>query len=349
MATTSSQISLDYYKFLGLSRSATDDGIKRSYRKMALKFHPEKNSSPDTGEIFAKIAESYDVLSNDRRRAAFDQYGPDGLKFGVPARDGYEGFPGGYQPPSDPYQVFANFFGGSNPFMDFFATETEPKRPLTTSTTKFAEPKFGDYFGGMHGMNRPENQPGIGAGPIKNPPVETTMDFTLEELYNGTVRKVKISRKVLTEDGTTTTAMEKTLTIEIQKGLKDGTRITFQNQGDQGPNSIPADLIFIVRELPHPKFRREGNVLIFVSEINLYKALTGAVIDLITLDGRHLKIPINHIVSPEYIKIVTGEGMPMSKAPATKGDLKIKFRVTYPIYFNEEQKKLLKQAFGDNK
>ncbi|KND03506.1 uncharacterized protein SPPG_00989 [Spizellomyces punctatus DAOM BR117] len=344
MAATAhpSHIVADYYKTLGVDRSVDDAGIKKAYRKLALKYHPEKNISPEAIQQFLAIGEAYDVLHDAKKRAIYDQYGPNGLKNGVPAREGFEGFPGGYQYHGNPEETFAQFFGGKNPFADFFAVHTGvpgPSQDPTAST-------FGPRFGGLHGMNRPADQANPLTGPVQDPPVEHDLELTLEELYLGTVKKMKISRKVLNDDNTTTSSVEKLLTIDVRKGWRSGTRITFPREGDQGPNKIPADIVFIVKEAPHERFIRQANDLIFKADIPLYKALTGSIVEIKTLDGRILKIPVNDIVHPDYTKQVPNEGMPLSKNPDSRGKLLIKFNLKFPTYLNEDQKKLLREALA---
>jgi DnaJ homolog subfamily B member 13 len=120
--------------------------------------------------------------------------------------------------------------------------------------------------------------------------------LSLEEIFHGCVKKMKISRQVLNEDGYTSSYREKILTITVKRGWKAGTRITFEQEGDQGPNNIPADIVFIVKDKPHTVFRRDGENLIFTSKISLALALVGTTIQVPTLDGRLLDIPITDIV-----------------------------------------------------
>ncbi|KAJ3045730.1 DnaJ sub B member 13 [Rhizophlyctis rosea] len=329
----------DYYKLLTVDRSADEDGVKRGYRKMALKWHPQKNKSPEAPDRFLKICEAYDVLSDgsfdDRhraRRAVYDQYGVDGLKNGVPAREGYEGYPGGYQYHNNPDETFAHFFGGKNPFSDFFSSHIESTPAV-----------FGSKFGGLHGMNRPSPATSRAA---QGEPMEKELPLTLEELYTGTVKKMKVSRKVLNDDEMTTTVVDKILTIDVGRGWKEGTRVTFPREGDQGANRIPADIVFVVKQIPHPTLSREGNDLIYSAELPLVKGLTGSIIDFKTLDGRVLKIPVNEIVHTSYQKVIQGEGMPISKAPDKKGNLIIKFQLKFPTYLNEQQKATLRSVLA---
>ena len=100
----------------------------------------------------------------------------------------------------------------------------------------------------------------------------------------------------MNEDGHTSSIRDKILTITVKPGWRESTRITFPKEGDQGPNNIPADIVFIVRDKMHPRFKREGNNLIFKATVLLGKALTGCGVSVPTLDGRLLNIPINDII-----------------------------------------------------
>jgi len=109
----------DYYAVLYLTRSATDADIKKAYRKLALKYHPQKNSEPGSDSKFKQVAEAYDILSSSQRRALYDQFGEEGLKNGVPTtKEGV--FTKGYTFHGDPERVFKEFFGGDNPFLELY-------------------------------------------------------------------------------------------------------------------------------------------------------------------------------------------------------------------------------------
>lgn len=127
--------------------------------------------------------------------------------------------------------------------------------------------------------------------------------------------------------------------------MKPNTKIIFPREGDQGPNTIPSDIIFVVKEIPHDRFKREGNDLIMNQEVSLANSLMGVAVDVKTLDGRNLKIPVNDTISPDYIKKVGDEGMPIYKSKSnTRGDLLIKFKTVFPTTLTDKQKMLLKQA-----
>lgn len=142
------------------------------------------------------------------------------------------------------------------------------------------------------------------------------------------------------------TTTEEILTINIKPGWKKGTKITFPEKGNEHHNQKAEDLIFIVDEKPHNVFKREGNDLLVTQKISLLEALTGYTVQLKTLDGRSLTIPINSIVSPTYEEIIQGEGMPISKEPWKKGNLRIRFQIRFPPRLTSEQMTGLKQTLG---
>jgi DnaJ family protein B protein 13 len=312
----------DFYAILGINRSASDADLKHSYRKLALKFHPIKNESVGAEEKFTEIAEAYDILSNPIRRATFDKFGEEGLKAGVVTSEG--GFLDGYTFHGDPHKVFDDFFGCNNPFKvtELFSYED--------GLAAGGYPKFG----GLKGRSQPK----------QDPPIQRDLMLTLEEVYNGCIKKMEISRKVLNDDGYTTSTRKKIVTITVQRGWREGTQITFPKEGDQGPNRVPADIVFIVKDKPHPRFKREGHNLIFRPDIPLVKALCGGTVDAPTLDDRIITVPITEIISPGTTKRVVGEGMPVSGEPLQKGDLLIQFRVTFPPSLSPQQQSLITQA-----
>lgn len=138
------------------------------------------------------------------------------------------------------------------------------------------------------------------------------------------------------------------MTIEVKPGWKKGTKITFPEKGNQEPGVIAADLVFVVDEKPHPVYRREGHDLVVSQEITLLESLTGKTLNLITLDGRNLMIPLTDIVKPSAEVIVPNEGMPLSKEPGKKGNLRIKFEIKYPLRLTPEQKSELIRVLGGN-
>lgn len=140
--------------------------------------------------------------------------------------------------------------------------------------------------------------------------------------------------------------VEEILPIEIKPGWKKGTKLTFPKKGNEEPGIIAADIIFVLEEKPHPVYKRDGNDLVVNQEITLLEALTGKTLDLTTLDGRTLVIPQTDIINPDQEIVVPNEGMPISKEPGKKGNLRLKLSVRYPSKLTAEQKSELRRVLG---
>ncbi|XP_043703957.1 dnaJ homolog subfamily B member 4-like [Telopea speciosissima] len=201
-------------------------------------------------------------------------------------------------------------------------------------TTRDADGIFRQFFGdGFSGQQR------------KIRTIERNLPFTLEELYCGTKRKMQISRIVPNSYGKLIT-VEEILTVDTKAGWKKGTKITFPEKGNQDPGTIAGDLIFVVDEKSHPVYTRDGNDLLVNQKISLLDALTGGkTLNLTTLDGRNLSIPLTtNIIKPGDEIVIKNEGMPISKVPGKKGNLKIIFNVKFPSKLTEEQKSDVRRA-----
>ncbi|GAB2262981.1 hypothetical protein Droror1_Dr00003978 [Drosera rotundifolia] len=323
---------LDYYKLLGVERGAKDDELKKAYRKLAMKWHPDKNpnNKKEAEAKFKQISEAYDVLSDAQKRAIYDQYGEEGLK-GVPPPDaggpsGSSFFSSGNGPtpfrfnPRSADDIFAEIFGSSNPFMGAGGG---------MRSSGFPNILFNDStFRQFEGASRPTRKGG---------PYEMKLQCTLEELFTGTTKKMKISRDVADANGRMVPE-EEVLKIDIKPGWKKGTKITFPGKGNEQPGVAASDVAFIIDEKPHKVFTREGNDLMVTQKISLSEALTGYTAHITTLDGRNLSIPINSVIHPNYEEVVPGEGMPIAKEPTRRGSLRIKFQITFPSRLTPEQK-----------
>ena len=136
----------------------------------------------------------------------------------------------------------------------------------------------------------------------------------------------RISQNLCLEDST----VEEILTIDVKPRWKKGTKVTFPEKGNEQPNVIAADLVFVIDEKPHDVFKRDGNDLIVTHKVPLADALTGTTVTVTTLDGRTLTISCNDIIFPGYEKVVPKEGMPIPKEPTKKGNLRIKFDIKFP-------------------
>jgi len=307
---------VDYYTVLDLKRDFTDSQIKQAYRTFALKYHPHKHSAGKERESaerqFRLISEAYEVLNDPERRSIFDQYGEKGLKEGIPNSS-----TGGRSAPyvfrTNPDDLFSDHFGTTSPFVDLFDPATNQHKHVHQDTTKKVEPQ------------------------------QLNLYVSLEELWSGCTKKVKAVRKKVNLDGADVSLEERVLSVEIGAGWKNGTKVTFSQQGDEAPGYIPGDLIYTLREKPHPRFVRKGNDLHYAAQISLLQALTGTILDIETLDSRILPIALNEIATPDGNKVVAGEGMPNPKNPNERGNLVIEFSITFPSTLTISQKNSLKQ------
>ncbi|GJP50270.1 hypothetical protein CLOM_g9408 [Closterium sp. NIES-68] len=341
---------LDYYEVLQVPKTASDDDLKKAYRKLAMKWHPDKNPTCKTEAEakFKEISEAYEVLSDSQKRAVYDQYGEEGLKGQVP-RQATPSQPGTSNAPSssipNPHtnrfnprsaeDIFAEFFG-KNPFM----SESGSFRG-----SKSGSPYPGDYYG------TPVQEPSghshyvdpSSPAPKKGAPVENRLVCSLEELYSGSTRKMKISRNIVDTTGKIT-PVEEILTINVKPGWKKGTRITFPEKGNEQPGLVPADLVFVIEEKQHEVFKREGIDLVCTQKISLADALLDYTLNLTTLDGRQLSVPLSEVIHPGYEKVIPREGMP-GKEFGKRGNLRIRFDVRFPSKLSAEQKMVLAQVF----
>jgi DnaJ family protein B protein 4 len=332
------KMGVDYYNILRVNRNSTDEDLKKAYKKLAMKWHPDKNSDSEAESMFKQISLAYDVLGDPIKRQIYDLYGEEALNSNqFPATTPRPGnINKGFQAKGsfkvnrrvEEDNIFGELFRGSGDFAGnknrcFVEKSAKPTntQPLRRSTT------------------------GFGSGGKKAADVENLLGCSLEELYKGSKRTMVISR-IVPDDSGKPRQIEEILKIDIKPGWKNGTKITFPEKGNQEPGRTPGDLIFVVDEKPNAIFKRDGNDLIVNQKITLLEALTGRTIDLITLDGRNISVPLKGITRPSHEMVIPNEGMPISKEPGKKGNLRIKFDVKFPSSLTEEQKFDLKRVLG---
>ncbi|KAE8619644.1 hypothetical protein XENTR_v10009882 [Xenopus tropicalis] len=326
----------DYYKILGIPKGATEEEIKKAYRKQALKYHPDKNKDPGAEDRFKEIAEAYDVLSDPKKREVFDKYGEEGLK-GTPGGGGSSGGPNGtysYTFHGDPHAVFAEFFGGRNPFDGFFGRNDDD---MDTD-----DPFAG--FGGMGGFPRSASGRRDTVPRKQDPPITRELPVSLEEVFNGCTKKMKISHKRLGPDGRSVRNEDKILTIQVKKGWKEGTKITFPKEGDETPSNIPADIVFVLKDKSHPVFKREGSDVVYTSKISLREALCGCSVNIPTVDNRTIPLTFTDIIRPGTKRRITNEGLPLPKSPDQRGDLIVEFDIRFPERLTASSREVLERV-----
>lgn len=204
-------------------------------------------------------------------------------------------------------EVFDTFFGTENPFAGLVKDVTE----LWTKIDADA------------------------AAPKAPEPIKMDLKCTLEELYNGCIKTVKVERRRLDDSGELSTYAE-LLTVNVGKGWKDLTQLTYAKH----PKDITGDVVLTLRQQKHEVYVRDGDNLLHTTPISLLAALTGHVFTLTTMDKRVLNIPVDDVVHPKYKKVMHGEGMP--GAGGARGDLIISFDIGFPDALKDEQKGLLK-------
>ncbi|KAH7925841.1 DnaJ-domain-containing protein [Leucogyrophana mollusca] len=364
----------DYYKLLAVDRNASDDEIKKAYKKMALKWHPDRNAgSEEASKKFKEISEAFEVLSDKNKRAVYDQFGEEGLKGGGGPSPGagagpggfssFGGFPGGTTftftsgpggggaggfSPTDPQKIFEQFFkGGFGGFGGMGGS-----RPGMQSMFDDDDAGGGSFFGGMPGGMPRRSASGFQrtSSPTTNPQaseISRPLKVSLEDLYAGATKHLKVGRRLL--DGTTE---DKVLEIQVLPGWKSGTKIRFPRAGNEQQGGDAQDLVFVVEEKPHAMFTREGNDLICRVKIPLLDALTGGggrrVVEV--LDGRKIQIPLpaSGIVKPGQETTIPNEGMPIRKEGSAKkkGDLIVRWDVVFPDRLTATQKEGLRKVLG---
>ena len=164
----------------------------------------------------------------------------------------------------------------------------------------------------------------------KDPPIERDLAVSIEELYLGCTKKLRITKRVLNPDGTSRVE-QKLITIDVKPGWKEGTRITFSEEGDQFPGRIPSDIIFVIKQKPHSIYRRDGNDLRYTARISLREALTSSIrVHIPTMDNEVIPLELKEIVNPKTEKRIPGKGFPISKSPGQRGDLVVDFDIVFP-------------------
>ncbi|KAL0090690.1 hypothetical protein J3Q64DRAFT_1827268 [Phycomyces blakesleeanus] len=323
------------YDALELPATATESELKKAYRKLALKYHPDKN--PDAGDKFKEISHAYEVLSDPDKRRIYDQYGEEGLSS--------QGGMGGM----DAEDLFSQLFGGG---FGRQGGRSGPRRgkdmvhQLKVSledlykgkTTKLALQKHivcpkCEGRGGKEGAVKTCkacNGQGVRVTMRQMGPMMQQVQQPCSECHGeGEIMKDEDrcpechGRKVIGE--------RKVLELFIDKGMKDGQKITFAGEGDQSPGITPGDIIIVIDEKPHPVFQRKGDDLFYEAKIDLLTALAGGEFIIPHLDNRALKVTVaqGEALKTGMIKVIPNEGMPVYRHHNT-GHLFVKFNIDFP-------------------
>jgi len=334
-----------YYDLLGVKPNATADELKKSYRKQALKYHPDKNPDKDSAEKFKQISQAYEVLTDPKKRDIYDEGGEQALK------------EGGSSDGASPMDIFDMFFGGGrrgkreNKGKDVIHQLSVSLEDMYNGTTrKLALQKNVicekcEGRGGKQGaVQKCTTCKGTGNQVILNQlgagmyqQIHTSCrdcDGNGEKINPKDMCKACNGKKIVHE--------RKVLEVHVDKGMEDGQKITFYGEGDQSPGLEPGDIIIVLEEKDHSTFKRKEMDLYMKMELTLNEALTGFRRPIKTLDSRILVISTlpGEIIKQNEIKCVLNEGMPMYKNPYEKGRLIITFNVKFPENGEIDTKKI---------
>lgn len=356
----------DYYDILGVSKSASADEIKKAYRKLAIKYHPDKNpDDKEAEENFKEAAEAYEVLSNPEKRQRYDQFGHAGTQGGFGG-----GYGGGGMNMEDIFSQFGDIFGGGSPFDSFFG---------------------GGGGGSRSGGRRVQRGSNL----------RIKVKLTLEEIAHGVEKKIKVNKQVVCNtchgsgakdknsvqtcktcggtgsvrrvtntilgqmqttstcptcngEGTTITSKctachgdgivrgEETISINIPAGVSEGMQLSMSGKGNAAPRGgVPGDLIILIEEIPHETLKREGNNVIYDLHVSFVDAALGTSIEIPTIDGK-ARIKLEPGTQGGKILRLKGKGIPEVNS-YHKGDQLVQVNVWTPKTINNEERELLEK------
>lgn len=339
----------DFYKLLGISKTATSKEIKKAYRQKSLEYHPDKNKAEGAAEKFSEINRAYEVLLDDEKRQIYDRHGEEGLKQHEQRGGGGGGF------------------GGGSPFDDFFGFGQRQRRNQDQRTASVDVPLEltleqlykGETFEVSYvrqvlclrwEMCMKPNQECQGPGiRMRRQQIAPGFVQQFQQHDDRCVAPGKMWLDNCSECPSQTETEKIDLTIDVNKGMRPGESITFEGVTDEKPGYKPGDLNFVINEKPHKDYHRDGDHLYKTMEIPLVDALTGFSISLKQLDGEIFTVNINDIVECDHVVRIPGKGMPR-RSGRGHGDLYITFEVDFPDELSAEQKKQLRQVLtgGDS-
>jgi curved DNA-binding protein len=295
----------DYYKILGVARTATDAEIKKAYRKLAMKYHPDHAKGDKSAEErFKKISEAYAVLSDKQKRQEYDTFGSEGFHQRFSKEDIFRGF--------DINDILKEFgFGGS----DFFGHQGGGAR-FTYGT----QSPFG-------GRGRPQAQRAPGTDIVYEIPL------TLAEVAAGTTKQITIQNQ----------GMPERITVKIPKGMTTGKKLRLAGRGNPGAYGGPrGDLYIQAKLLDDPVFSVEDQDLVTYKEIKLTDAMLGATIAVPTLDEKQYNLKIPPGIKNGTRMRLAGHGLPSMKG-TRRGDLYVSIHIQIPKHLTAEQKALVEK------
>lgn len=305
------------YETLGVEKDADQKAIKKAYRKMAIKHHPDKGGDEHT---FKEVNAAYEILSDEEKRAKYDKYGLEGLEDG-----------GG--PSGGPEDLFSMFFGGGGGRRSAGPRRGEDvNHPLKVSLE--------DLYNGKTVKLAITRQVIVGDSKVCDECDGQGVVVELRQIALGMVQQMQRRCTACSGEGYQCKRKREREVLEVlvEKGMKHQQKIVFRGKADEKPNTEPGNINFIVQEKEHPVFKRKGADLLVSKSLSLYEALCGFEWKIEHLDGRDLIVRSQpgEVIQPEtsdrrpFVKIIPNEGMPSHGNPFVKGNLFILFTVKFP-------------------
>lgn len=302
----------DYYKLLGVAKGASKEEIKKAYRKLALKYHPDRNKdNKEAEEKFKQISEAYAVLSDDEKRKQYDTFGAEGFQQRFSQEDIFRNADLGdilreFGINMGGGRTFSFGGGGGNPFGSFFHSGPGP--------------------GQGHGFHQQQARTPAGEN------LEMELQLSLEDIASGCEKTISLRRP---------TGQDR-VSVKVPAGIGDGKKLRVRGKGNPSPYGGPAgDLYLVIKTRPHPRFSRDGNNLVKTREIPFSTAALGGEIKVDDLDGNTLKLKVPAGIKNGGRLRVKGKGLSASRG--SRGDLYVRIMVLVPKKPNKKQKELLQK------
>jgi DnaJ-class molecular chaperone len=349
-------MSKNYYDILGVSKDSSENDIKKNYRKLAVKWHPDKNpeNKDEAERKFKEISEAYQVLSDPQKREAYDNYGEDGLK------NNQEGNNGHISSPNDIFNMFFNNMQQQQHFQQQRRRQSESKiveipvtlkefyngskKKITLKIKKTCSDC--DGFGGINSKICDECN-GIGMKVI-NRVLGPGMMQRLQTTCSKCNGAKKIAENICNRcGGQKITSENREFILNIEAGsFNEETRV-FENMGDQMPNEEAGNIVFVFKEQKNKLFTRIGDDLIYFYNITLGDSLTGLVVNFKHINGEDILFKEEHLIKENSYNIIKNKGMPRKNNANVYGDLYVVYNIIYPKtkVLTHNEKEIIKRIF----
>jgi molecular chaperone DnaJ len=352
----------DYYEILGIAKTATEDEIKKAYRKLAIKYHPDKNPNDKTAEDkFKEAAEAYEVLSNAEKRQRYNQFGHAGV--GGAASGGGGGFGGGGMNMDDIFSQFGDIFGGS--FGGFGGGSSRGGRRVNRGSNLRVKVKLNltEIANGVEKKIKVNKQ--VSCNTCKGSGAKNS-DYDTCRMCNGSGVVTKIQQTMLGAMQTQTTCAscqgegklikdkcgschgegvvrgEETISINIPAGVAEGMQLNVSGKGNAAVRGgINGDLMVLIEEEEHPELKREGQHLVYNLHVSIPDAALGVSVDVPLVEGK-AKIKIEPGTQSGKVLRLKGKGLPDVNS-YYKGDLMVEISVFTPTTLSSDEKKIMEQ------